>query len=71
MEYGNMLILTRRIGEVITIGDDIRIIVTNIRGGQASIGIAAPASMPVHREEIAQRIKDGVEQKRHQPVKPA
>lgn len=52
-----MLILNRRVGETICIGDDIRITVTAICGWQVKIGIAAPADVPVHREEIFQRIQ--------------
>jgi carbon storage regulator len=51
-----MLSLTRRIGEEIVIGDDIVICVTGIRDGQVRLGIKAPASIPVHRREIANRI---------------
>ena len=52
-----MLILTRRVGEVIRIGDDIAITVVKIKGNQVSIGIKAPDDVPVHREEIYQRIQ--------------
>ena len=51
-----MLILTRRIGECITIGDHIRIYVVGIRGKQVRLGIEAPADSVVHREEVYQRI---------------
>lgn len=51
-----MLILTRRIGETIFVGDDVRITVLGIKGNQASIGIAAPTELPIHREEIYKRI---------------
>lgn len=56
-----MLVLTRRIGERLRIGDDITITVLQIRGNQVSIGIQADKSIPVHREEIYQRIKDNHE----------
>jgi len=46
-----MLILTRKPGEVITIGEDIQIHVLSIKGGQARIGIDAPREIPVNREE--------------------
>ncbi|MDR9469476.1 carbon storage regulator CsrA [Marinospirillum sp.] len=52
-----MLILTRRIGEVLRIGDDVAITVLGIKGNQVRIGIDAPKDVSVHREEIYQRIK--------------
>ena len=52
-----MLILTRKIGETIMIGDDIMVKVLGVRSGQVKIGIDAPKSMPVHRYEIFERIK--------------
>jgi len=52
-----MLILTRRIGETLNIGDDVQVTVLGIKGNQARIGINAPKSVPVHREEIYKRIK--------------
>jgi len=52
-----MLVLTRRIGETLTIGDDVRVTVMGIKGNQARIGINAPKEVPVHREEIYERIK--------------
>lgn len=51
-----MLILTRRIGEKLLIGDDIEISVLSVRGNQVSIGINAPKDVPVHREEIRDRL---------------
>ena len=53
-----MLILTRKIGECITIGDHIRVYVVDVRGKQVRLGIEAPADAIVHREEIYQRIVD-------------
>lgn len=53
-----MLILTRRLGETIMIGDDVQVTVLGIRGGQARLGITAPKTTQVHREEIYQRIQD-------------
>ncbi|MXZ81551.1 MAG: carbon storage regulator CsrA [Gammaproteobacteria bacterium] len=52
-----MLILTRRIGESVYIGDDIRLTILGVRGTQVRIGINAPKDVPVHREEIYHRIK--------------
>ena len=51
-----MLILTRKVGECITIGDQIRIYVVGIRGKQVRLGVEAPASAKVHREEVYERI---------------
>ena len=58
-----MLILTRRIGESVYIGDEVRLTVLGVRGTQVRIGINAPKDVPVHREEIYYRIKheQGVE----------
>lgn len=52
-----MLILTRRIGETIRINDDISVTVLSVHGQQVKLGIAAPADVVVHREEIYERIQ--------------
>jgi carbon storage regulator len=52
-----MLILTRKVGEIIMIGDDIVVKVLGVRGGQVKIGIEAPRETAVHRHEIFERIK--------------
>lgn len=54
-----MLILTRRIGEIITIGEDIEVQVLGIKGNQVRIGITAPKDVAVHREEVKHRIQRG------------
>lgn len=53
-----MLILTRKIGECITIGDEIKVYVVDIRGKQVRLGIEAPSEAIVHREEIYRRIAE-------------
>ena len=51
-----MLILTRRVGETLVIGDDVNVTVLGVKGNQIRIGVDAPREVTVHREEIYQRI---------------
>lgn len=53
-----MLILTRRVGESLKIGDDISVTVLDVKGAQVRIGINAPKDVPVHRQEIYERIQE-------------
>jgi len=55
-----MLILTRREGEVVCIGNDVRITVLGIKSGQIRLGVDAPRDVAVHREEVKQRIDAGI-----------
>lgn len=52
-----MLILTRRVGETVMIGDDVTVTVLGVKGNQVRIGVNAPRDVAVHREEIFERIK--------------
>lgn len=56
-----MLILTRRVGESLIIGDDVNVTVLGIKGNQVRIGVNAPRDVSVHREEIYQRIQQEAE----------
>jgi carbon storage regulator len=52
-----MLILTRRVGETLMIGDEVTVTVLGVKGNQVRIGVNAPKTVAVHREEIYERIK--------------
>jgi carbon storage regulator len=53
-----MLILTRRVGEAVVIGEEVTVTVLGVKGNQVRIGVNAPKSVSVHREEIFERIKN-------------
>jgi len=53
-----LLILTRKVGEAVAIGDDIQISIVEIKGTQVKLGIQAPKNIEVHREEIYQKIQE-------------
>ncbi|WP_058554874.1 carbon storage regulator CsrA [Thiohalocapsa sp. ML1] len=57
-----MLILTRRVGETLMIGDEVTVTVLGVKGNQVRIGVNAPRDVAVHREEIYERIKREQEQ---------
>ena len=62
-----MLILTRRVGETVVIGDDVTVTVLGVKGNQVRLGVNAPKEVAVHRQEIFERIQK--EQEAEQPVK--
>jgi carbon storage regulator len=53
-----MLVLTRKLGQSIIIGDDVKVTVLEIKGSQVKLGVEAPQSITVHREEIYRRIQE-------------
>ncbi len=65
-----MLIFTRRIGEEIRIGDDIRLRIIDIKGKQVRLGIEAPPEVIIHREEIYRRINEAGQSEEKQPNPP-
>ena len=62
-----MLILTRRVGETLMIGDEVSVTILGVKGNQVRIGIQAPKSVAVHREEIYKRIQRERERQSERP----
>ena len=65
-----MLILTRRVGETLMIGDDITVTVLGVKGNQVRVGVNAPKDVAVHREEIYQRIQQDPKAGPHEDLEP-
>ena len=66
-----MLALTRKLGEAITIGSDIRVVVLQVKGGAVRLGIEAPRSVAVHRDEVYARILEQNKLAAAMPLPPA
>lgn len=66
-----MLILTRRVGESVMVGDDVTVTVLGVKGNHVRVGIQAPKHVAVHREEIFERIQEERAQGRSPPVRQA
>ena len=64
-----MLILTRRVGETVMIGNDVTVTVLGVKGNQVRVGVNAPRDVAVHREEIYERIKREEQEGSPRPVK--
>jgi carbon storage regulator len=58
-EEEDMLVLTRKVGEGIVIGDAVRLVVVSMEGGQCRLGIVAPRHVPVHRQEVYEKVRAG------------
>jgi len=61
-----MLILTRRVGETLMIGDSVTVTVLGVKGNQVRVGVSAPKDVAVHREEIYERIQKEQEAEKNQ-----
>ncbi len=64
-----MLVLTRKVGETLRIGDEVKVTVLGIKGNQVRIGIDAPKNVPVHRQEVYERIKRDEQEENTGPEK--
>jgi carbon storage regulator len=73
MEIGGtgMLILTRRVGEALMVGDEVTVTVLGVKGNQVRIGVNAPKHVSVHREEIYERIRAEQQAELDGPVQPS